>query len=104
MKFKQTGTGILTVACLTAAAMLLPQVGWAQDEKVKVAMELLKSMAINAADGCLFKRVDAYSQRIGSKSQDVIAAPAVTGSVGSDRGGRSTGAATPSVKSRGLAA
>ena len=27
MKFKQTATGILTVACLTAAAMLLPQVG-----------------------------------------------------------------------------
>jgi hypothetical protein len=36
MKFKQTGIGILTVACVTAAAMLLPQVGWAQDEKVKV--------------------------------------------------------------------
>jgi hypothetical protein len=45
MKFKQTGTGILTVACLTAAAMLLPQVGWAQDGKVKAAMELLESMA-----------------------------------------------------------
>ena len=45
MKFKQTGIGILTVACLTAAAMLLPQVGWAQDEKVKTAMELLESMA-----------------------------------------------------------
>jgi hypothetical protein len=53
MKFKQTGTSILTVACLTAAAMLLPQVGWAQDMKVKAAMELLESMAINAADGCL---------------------------------------------------
>src|SRR5215475_10264696 len=45
MKFKQTGIGILTVACLTAAAMLLPQVGWAQDKKVKTAMELLESMA-----------------------------------------------------------
>ena len=50
-------------------------------------MELLESMAINAADGCLFKRVDAYSQKIGSKSQDVIAAAAMTGSVGSDCGG-----------------
>jgi hypothetical protein len=53
MKFKQTGTGILTVACLTAVAMLLPQVGWAQDMKVKAAKELLESMAISAADGWL---------------------------------------------------
>ena len=53
MKFQQIGTGLLTVACLTAEAMLLPQVGWAQDIKVKAAMELLESMAINAADGWL---------------------------------------------------
>ena len=32
---------------LAAAAMLPPQVGWAQDMKVKAAMELLESMAIN---------------------------------------------------------
>ena len=45
MKLRQIGIGILTVACLTSAAMLLPQVGLAQDAKVKTAMELLESMA-----------------------------------------------------------
>jgi hypothetical protein len=45
MKLKQIGIGILTVACLAGAATLLPQVGFAQDAKVKTAMELLESKA-----------------------------------------------------------
>jgi hypothetical protein len=38
---------ILTFACLIGATMLLPQVGRAQDENVKAAMQLLESMATN---------------------------------------------------------
>ena len=45
MKLGQIGIGILTVACLTGAAMLMSQVGFAQDAKVKTAMELLESKA-----------------------------------------------------------
>ena len=45
MKLKRTDIRISIVACLAGAAMLLPQVGLAQDAKVKTAMELLESMA-----------------------------------------------------------
>lgn len=45
MNFKQIAIGILTVTYLIGAAMLLPNVGQAQDAKVKTAMELLESMA-----------------------------------------------------------
>lgn len=45
MNFKQIAIGILTVTYLVGAAMLLPNVGQAQDAKVKTAMELLESMA-----------------------------------------------------------
>jgi cache 3/cache 2 fusion protein len=45
MRFKQTVLGIFTVACVASAAMLLPQVGQAQDSKVATAMQLLESMA-----------------------------------------------------------
>lgn len=44
MKLKQTGVCI-SVAWFTGAAMLLSQVGFAQDAKVKTAMELLGSKA-----------------------------------------------------------
>jgi Cache 3/Cache 2 fusion domain len=44
MKFARSGLGLLT-ACLTVAALLWPQVGRAQDAKVKVAMERLESLA-----------------------------------------------------------
>ena len=45
MNFKQIAIGILTVTYLIGAAMLLPNVGQAQDAKVKTAMELLEFMA-----------------------------------------------------------
>lgn len=45
MQAKQTVLGIFTVACLACCAMLLPQVGQAQDAKVVAAMQLLESMA-----------------------------------------------------------
>jgi Cache 3/Cache 2 fusion domain len=45
MKLKQTVISVLTVACLTGAATVLPQIGWAQDARIKTAMELLESMA-----------------------------------------------------------
>ncbi|TYO64274.1 hypothetical protein FXV83_23180 [Bradyrhizobium hipponense] len=45
MNFKQIAIGILTVTYLIGAAMLLPNVGQAQDAKVKTAMEFLESMA-----------------------------------------------------------
>jgi Cache 3/Cache 2 fusion domain len=45
MNLKQTAIGILTVVYLIGAAMFLPNVGQAQDAKVKTAMELLESMA-----------------------------------------------------------
>ncbi|MCK1275337.1 Cache 3/Cache 2 fusion domain-containing protein [Bradyrhizobium sp. 61] len=45
MNFKQIAIGILTVTYLVGAAMLLPNVGQAEDAKVKTAMELLESMA-----------------------------------------------------------
>ena len=45
MNFKQIAIGILTVTYLIGAAMLLPNVGQAQDAKVKTAMELLESIA-----------------------------------------------------------
>jgi hypothetical protein len=44
MKFARSGSGLLA-ACLTVAALLSPQLGRAQDAKVKVAMELLESLA-----------------------------------------------------------
>jgi hypothetical protein len=45
MNLKQIAIGILTVAYFIGAAMLLPNVGQAQDAKVKAAMELLESMS-----------------------------------------------------------
>ncbi|MCW2221818.1 hypothetical protein M2232_005350 [Bradyrhizobium japonicum] len=45
MSIKRTAIGFLTVACLIGAAMLLPNVGQAQDAKVNTAMDLLESMA-----------------------------------------------------------
>ncbi|WP_407159279.1 Cache 3/Cache 2 fusion domain-containing protein [Bradyrhizobium sp. STM 3557] len=42
---KQTAIHISTVACLVVAAMLLPNVGQAQETNVKKAMEILESMA-----------------------------------------------------------
>jgi hypothetical protein len=45
MNLKQIPIGILTVVYLIGAAMFLPNVGQAQDAKVKTAMELLESMA-----------------------------------------------------------
>ena len=45
MNFKQIAIGFLTVTYLVGAAMLLPNVGQAQDAKVKTAMELLESTA-----------------------------------------------------------
>jgi hypothetical protein len=45
MNIKRTAIGFATVACLFGAAMLLPNVGKAQDAKVKTAMELLESKA-----------------------------------------------------------
>jgi hypothetical protein len=45
MNMKQTFVGILTTGCLIGAAALLPSAGQAQDAKVKIAMELLQSMA-----------------------------------------------------------
>jgi hypothetical protein len=45
MNLKRTAIGFLTVACLIGAAMLPPNVGLAQDAKVKTAMELLESKA-----------------------------------------------------------
>jgi len=45
MNIKRTAFGFLTVASLIGAAMLLPNVGKAQDAKVKTAMELLESKA-----------------------------------------------------------
>jgi hypothetical protein len=49
MKLTHIGTKIiLTFVCLIGATtMLLPQVGRAQDENVKAAMQLLESMATN---------------------------------------------------------
>jgi len=45
MNLKRTAIGFLTVACLIGAAMLQPNVGQAQDAKVKTEMDLLESMA-----------------------------------------------------------
>lgn len=45
MKFKRTGISILRAACVAVAAMVIAQVGQAQDTKVKGAMDLLESMA-----------------------------------------------------------
>src|SRR5215831_5174333 len=45
MKFKRTGISILRAACVAVAAMVIAQVGQAQDAKVKSAMDLLESMA-----------------------------------------------------------
>lgn len=45
MNLKQAVVGILTVASFIGGAMLLPNVGEAQDAKVKTAMELLESKA-----------------------------------------------------------
>jgi hypothetical protein len=48
MKLGHIGTRIIfTLACLIGATMLLPQVGRAQDENVKAAMQLLESLAAN---------------------------------------------------------
>ena len=46
MSFRQTGICIFLTAGLSGAAILLPETGQAQDPKVKTAMELLESMAI----------------------------------------------------------
>ncbi|MCK1273790.1 Cache 3/Cache 2 fusion domain-containing protein [Bradyrhizobium sp. 61] len=45
MNLKQTANGIWAIACLIGAIMFLPNVGQAQDAKVKAAMELLESTA-----------------------------------------------------------
>jgi hypothetical protein len=45
MNLRQIAVGILTVACLIGAAMLLTDVGRAQDAQVRTAMELMESMA-----------------------------------------------------------
>jgi cache 3/cache 2 fusion protein len=45
MKLKQMVAGILMAASFVAAGILLSSVGHAQDAKVKIAMELLRSMA-----------------------------------------------------------
>src|SRR5262245_28139552 len=45
MQVKQIVLGTWTVACLACAAMLLPQLGQAQDAKVITAMQLLESGA-----------------------------------------------------------
>jgi len=45
MTFAQMRLGTLAAACLTVAALLVPQVGRAQDGKVKGAMELLETYA-----------------------------------------------------------
>jgi hypothetical protein len=45
MKFVRNGLGIFTAASLAVAALLLPQVGRAQDAKVQAAMELLEAYA-----------------------------------------------------------
>jgi hypothetical protein len=46
MNFRQTGICIFLTAGLSGAAILLPETVQAQDTKVKTAMELLESMAI----------------------------------------------------------
>jgi Cache 3/Cache 2 fusion domain len=45
MNRKQFVVGILTAGCLIGTALILPDVGQAQDAKVKTAMDILKSMA-----------------------------------------------------------
>jgi hypothetical protein len=45
MKFVRNGLGIFTAASLAVAALLLPQVGRAQDARVQAAMELLEAYA-----------------------------------------------------------
>jgi hypothetical protein len=45
MNLKHIAIGIWAIACLIGAVMFLPDVGQAQDAKVKAAMELLESMA-----------------------------------------------------------
>ncbi len=45
MRFKQLVVGILAAAALVFAGLFLPSNGIAQDEKVKMAMELLRSGA-----------------------------------------------------------
>jgi hypothetical protein len=46
MNFRQTGICIFLTAGLSGAAILVPELGQAQDPRVKTAMELLESMAI----------------------------------------------------------
>ena len=46
MNLKQIALGISTVAYFIGAATLLPNVGQAQDAKVKTAMELLESLSV----------------------------------------------------------
>ena len=45
MTFKQAGIGFFVLGCMVAGSLLLPSVGYAQDAKVKTAMELLKANA-----------------------------------------------------------
>jgi hypothetical protein len=45
MNLKQAVVGILTAGCFIGAAMLLSGIGQAQDARVKMAMDVLKSMA-----------------------------------------------------------
>jgi hypothetical protein len=45
MRLKQSVVEILVAAALVVAGLFAPSSGVAQDEKVKTAMELLRSMA-----------------------------------------------------------
>lgn len=45
MSLKQAVIGVLTIGCMIASAALLPTTVYAEDAKVKTAMELLKSKA-----------------------------------------------------------
>ena len=45
MTFKHAPIGIFTLVCMIASAVLLPSGGYAQDAKVKTAMDILKSKA-----------------------------------------------------------
>ena len=45
MTLKQAAIGVFTLACMIASAVLLPSGGYAQDAKVKTAMDILKSKA-----------------------------------------------------------
>jgi hypothetical protein len=50
MNMKQAVVGVLTTGCLIGVAILLPNVGQAQDAKVKTAMDLLGGEIGSAED------------------------------------------------------